>query len=300
VTSLEQQVLLALAGGVTGAGVAVLWRSVRLTRPDVAADLDAMFAAPRTTPTGRQIDRPGRALTELALRHGLRNVLLADDLALAGRPVETHTTARLVHVLAGATAAVAGWMITALVLPVHPMLAVVAVAFGGLLGISAADRRVRALARQRRREAQPAVAAYLDLVRILLAGGLPLQAALRAAADQGSGWTFAQLRHALTWAHDRGAAPDEAFRHLAERFPLPEFADLALTITSARRGASPVQALESKAAFWRGAHAAQVRADIAVADAQIELPGALVALAFVAFLTYPFLTLITSTTGVVP
>jgi hypothetical protein len=295
------QVLLAACGATAGAGLALLWRSLRLTRPDVVADLRAFFADPAPPSADRRrLDEAGRRLADAATRHGLSRLLLVDDLVLAGRTVDAHTTLRLTSMLIGAAGGVVAWIAASLVAPSSPVLAPVFMLFGGLSAISLADRPIRALALRRRREARLAVAAYVDLLRILLVGGLPLQAALPAAADQGRGWAFGQIQAALRWARDRGAPPEDGLRRLAASCPVPEFGDLAASIAAARRGASPVQALESKAAFMRGAHDAEVRAEAAVADAQIELPAAAVAMAFVCFLTYPFLTLINSSTGVVP
>jgi Flp pilus assembly protein TadB len=240
----------------------------------------------------------GAWLAALARRHGLAGLLLEDDLALAGRSVDAHTTSRLLHAILGAGAGLLVWAVAGLLMPLPVFLLPALPVFAVIFAILIADRRVRDLAAARRQEAQLAVAAYVDLVAILLIGGLPLGAALRTGADQGSGWAFTQIRAALSWAGDRGQGPDAGLEHLAHRYPVPEFADLALSIASARRGASPVIALESKAAFMRGASAAQARAEAAVADAQIELPSAVVALAFIAFLTYPLMSLLTTTPGV--
>jgi Flp pilus assembly protein TadB len=260
----------------------------------------ALHAPPRAPDTPGVSARAGRRLTELARRLGLEHALLGEDLVLAERPVEAHTAARLIHALAGLVVGVVVWLAFAIAIPLPPMIGAGVAAFGALVGLIVADGPVRRLAKARRQEAQLAVAAFIDLSRILLIGGLPLHAALRAAADVGGGWAFDELRMALSWAKDRGQPPDAGLQRLADRFPVPEFAELALTITSARRGASPVEALESKAAFVRGAESAQARTEAAIADAQIELPSAVVALAFVAFLTYPLLVILTDTPGVVP
>jgi len=299
VTGLTGQLLLAGCGASVGAGVFVLGRALAASRPSLTADLQALYAPPRTRAgTVSRGDGAGRRLSELARRAGMERALLVDELALVGRPVEAHTTARLLHALTGVASGLGVWMLTNLAVPLTVLLAPALAGLGAMVGVLVADRRVRAVGKARRQEAQLAVAAYIDLVRILLVGGLPLHAALRAAADQGSGWAFGELREALAWAKDRGLAPDSGLERLATELPVPEFADLALTVSSARRGASPVRALESKAAFMRGAEAAQVRTESAVADAQIELPAAVVALAFVFFLTYPLLILLTSSTGV--
>lgn len=297
---LSGRLLVALCGTLAGAGLYLLVRAILVGRRSLAGDLAALHAPPRPGSNRSSLGvQTARRVTELARRLGVEHVLLVDDLALAGRPVEAHTVARMAHALAGAGAGVAAWLALTLPLPLPVVLAAGFALLGGLVGLLAADRPVRRLGRERRQEAQLAVAAYVDLARILLVGGLPLHAALRAAADVGSGWAFGELRAALAWAKDRGLPPDAGLERLAGRYPVPELAELTLTITSARRGASPIEALESKAAFVRGAESAQARTEAAIADAQIELPAAVVAVAFVFFLTYPMLMLLSTTPGVV-
>lgn len=299
-TSLTVQFLIGGCGAAVGGGLHLLWCAARARGSDLTADLDALYAAPPSAHRDGSRLPLSRWLVEATHRAGLDRALLVGDLKIAGRGVEAHTTARLLHAAAGIVITTLSWILLSLLVPIALVTVLLAVLLGAVIGMWVADRRIRRLAAARRRESQVAVAAYLDLVRILVDGGLPLLAALRAAAESGDGWTFAELRRALSWAHDRSLPPDAGLRDLGERVDIPEFADLAATITSARRGASPLQALESKAAFLRGAASAQVRAEAAVADAQIELPAAAVALLFMFFLTYPLMILISTSTGALP
>lgn len=222
-------------------------------------------------------------------------LLLTDDLAIAGRDPAAHTAGRVAAATAAAIVtalACTGAALTGLSIPA--LLAPVLVVFAALVGALLTDRPVRRRAKDRRQEARLAIAAYLDLVRVLLAGGLPLPAALRLAADAGHGWAFTQIAGALAAAAAHHQPADTALEVLARRVPLAEWRELRLTVTSALRGASPVEAMDSKATHLRATEAAQARADAATADAELELPAALVALAFVGFLTYPLLALLTS------
>ena len=226
-----------------------------------------------------------------------RRLLLADDLAIAGRDPDVHTALRLgcgLGLVAATTVAVT------FALPDSVVLAMpLGVLLAALVGVALADRPVRQLAQRRRQETRLASAAYLDLARVLLASGLPLHAALRLAADAGHGWAFTQIRGALDLAAARQQPPDVGFETLAARVPLTEWRELRLTVTSALRGASPVEAMSSKAVHLRAAEAAQARADAATADAELELPAAAVALVFVVFLTYPLLSSLSSS-GLTP
>ncbi|MBL7487439.1 type II secretion system F family protein [Frankia sp. AgB1.9] len=224
-----------------------------------------------------------------------RRILLADEIAIAGRDPAAHTASRVAHatglaILAALLAAAAA----AMGLPMPVLVGPVAVLLAAFAGVTLADRPVRRLATQRRQETKLAVAAYLELVRVLLASGLPLHAVLRLAADAGHGWAFGQIRAALATSAARNQSPDAGLDELAGRVPLPELRELRLTITSALRGASPVEAMDSKATHLRASEAADARAEAATADAELELPAAAVALVFVGFLTYPLLAVLSS------
>jgi hypothetical protein len=96
-TSLIDQVLVAGCGAGIGAGVFVLWRAFRPARTLLDTDLDALYA-PRIKggPVGALgVEAVSRWLVQAARRAGLEQVLLEDDLAVAGRDVPAHTTARL-------------------------------------------------------------------------------------------------------------------------------------------------------------------------------------------------------------
>ncbi|MCM3920276.1 type II secretion system F family protein [Frankia sp. AiPs1] len=289
--------LVAACGALAGLGVWQAAWSTRAGKPDLGADLAVLFTAPATTRVA-PLTRLSQWLCTLMRDHGLGGLLRGDDVRIADRGVEAHMAARLLHVVAGAAGGLGLAALTLLVAVAPPVLSAVFVVGATLGGLALADRPVRRLARARRRDAALATAVYIDLVRILLVGGLPLPAALSAAADSGHGWTFGHLRRALTGARLRGIPPDVAVAELAAAYPLREFTDLARTLAAARAGASPVLALESRAAAIRQAEGARLRGQEAAADAQMDLPAAAVALVFVAFLAYPLLSMINSTVGI--
>jgi len=172
----SDQLLLASCGVCAGAGVYLACRALAAGRPSLAADRAALHAPPEPEESPGWGADTGRQVTELLRRLGLEQALLTDDLAMVGRTAEAHTTARLVHALLGASLGALALLAVTFVAPFPLPLAGVAALFSGLLGVLAADRPVRRLATARRQEAQLAVAAYIDLVRILLVGGLPLHA----------------------------------------------------------------------------------------------------------------------------
>jgi Flp pilus assembly protein TadB len=278
-------VVSAMCGGGFGTGLYFLGRSLRprLAPDRTGATIGARWAWMVT-----------RRFARIVGPVWARRLLLADDLAVLDVDPAAHTITRMMRlavalcatVVLEAGVAASGLAVPAIALPTGGVAAVLA-------GVAWADRPLRRRANARRQEARLAVAAYLDLVRILLVGGLPLHTALQSAADAGRGWAFAQIRGALRWARARHAPPDAGLDRLARRIPVAEFAELRLTVSSALRGASPVLALQSKSAHLRAAEAAQARLATSTADAAMELPAVAVALAFVAFLTVPLLAILT-------
>jgi|GEM_PF-527679 hypothetical protein len=294
--------MLALVGGaVAGLGLATAGLRGRPDDPTATGpSFGARSGSAGSGAAGSRSSRWARGLTRLVSRAGgpgrAGRLLLVDELRIVGRPVEVHTAARTTRALAGIVlAAVAGVAGRRAGLPLPPLALPALAIGGGLVGVLDADRPVRQRAAARRTEARLAVAAYIDLTRTLLSGGLPLHAVLGLSADAGHGWAFAEIRGALEEARQRQLPPDVGLAALADRLPIPAFADLRQTVTSALRGASPTTALASRSQHLRATEAAEARAVTASADAAMELPAAVVSLCFVAFLTYPLLAMLTAT-----
>ncbi|SNQ51691.1 conserved membrane hypothetical protein [Frankia canadensis] len=277
----------ALCGALAGAGLYALVRSL-YARPMPGGRQTGIATG------GRWAEAVTRGVIRVAGPERSRRILLADDLEILDVDPASHLVTRVIRVSLAGSAMVAldlAAVVNGLAVPV--MALPLGGALAGLIGLGWADRPLRRRANARRQEARLAVAAYLDLVRILLVGGLPLHSALQTAADTGHGWAFAQIRGALRWARARQSPPDAGLERLARQVPVAEFAELRLTVSSALRGASPVLALRSKSAHMRAVEGAQARLASSTADAAMELPAVVVALAFVAFLTVPLLAILT-------
>ncbi|MCK9895037.1 type II secretion system F family protein [Frankia sp. AgB32] len=273
----------ALCGATAGGGLWLLGRSLRTGSGGAEPRGDSGIAA-----------AVARWLTRVVGPTKARRLLLAEDLAVLGVDLAHHTVARMIRISAALGVVATMAVLTAASGHPLPTSALLLGCVGALpAGLGWADRPLRRRAGARRQEVRLAVAAYLDLVRILLIGGLPLHTALQTAADTGRGWAFTQLRLALRWAWARQLPPDAGLDRLARQVPVAEFAELRLTISTALRGASPVGALRSKSAHLRAAEAAHARLTASTADAAMELPAVVVALAFVAFLTIPLLVILT-------
>ena len=273
---------------------AALWSVVRLawSRDGLTEHLTALYRPPATRHTHHR-----RLVAGLAERFGVTiGTSLTDDLIVVGRTPDAHLTARVTHLSAAVAVTVTAVAIAVGVgVRVPVTIVTVLVVFAAVAGWLVADHRVTAAARARRRELRQAVAAYLDLVRTLVAGHLPVNAAVTLAADPGGGWAFTEIRAALAWAGEQHLAVSVGFEHLADRYPLPELRDLAATVSVAeRRGGDPIRALGDRAGFLRGADLATTRAELAAADAAIQLPAVVIALGFLAFIAIPLVELVTT------
>ncbi|ONH60462.1 secretion system protein [Frankia sp. CcI49] len=285
----------ALCGAAFGAGIYLLGRHLRRTRDAARDDRSEDRLLPHSYRVYRLAVGLDSATERVLGRSRSRRLLLTDELAILGRDPALHTATRMLRLLvASGTATALVVVLTAAGVSLPGLLLPAACLLCGVLGFLSADLPVHRRVAARRREVRAAVAAYLDLVRILLVGGAPLYSALRTAAGAGQGWAFGAISSSLDWARSHGLPPDAGLALLAARVPLAEFTDLRLTVGSALRGASPVIALRSKAVHLRATEAAQVRLETSTADAAMELPAAVVALAFVAFLTHPLLAVLMS------
>ena len=84
---------------------------------------------------------------------------------------------------------------------VAPLLVVLLLCLGApCIAWLAPIRQVVTAAKIRRSDMDLAVAVYLDLVNVLLAGGAGVETAMLAAAGAGDGWSFEQIRLALARA----------------------------------------------------------------------------------------------------
>ncbi len=87
------------------------------------------------------------------------------------------------------------------------------------------------------REFRHALAAYLELVTILMAGGAGVETAMFDAVDIGRGSAFRHLRAALSAAQARREAPWRALGQLGDRLGVVELEELEASMTLAGGGA---------------------------------------------------------------
>ena len=99
-----------------------------------------------------------------------------------------------------------------------PFIAVMFLCFAvPILSWHSAVKRVATASQIRRSDMDLAVAVYLDLVNVLLAGGAGVETAMLAAAGAGDGFSFEQIRLALVRAQSSRGSYWDSLRELGER-----------------------------------------------------------------------------------
>lgn len=152
------------------------------------------------------------------------------------------------------------------------------------------DLQLKEQATERRNDFRRAFAAYLDLVKVLVAGGAHSDGALYQAALAGDGWPFDELRSAVDWSRVNGYAPWVGFERLSAAIGVAELSELAGSLSLAdEQGASPADALTRKAESLTIHEMAEARSRADAATEQMAVPTVLIAMAFVVFLGYPAL-----------
>ena len=273
--------LLAIAAGLAPSRASLADALAFLTRqqPVPVVTLDA----------GSWAARLGRPAAALLAGLGLPGKTLRADLAILGRPPERLLAEQ-------ATAAVAGL----LALPATAgLLSVAGLRIGWQLpaagavvlaaaGFAAPALGVRQEASARRAATRHALAAFLDLVVIAIAGGAGVEAALTYAAATGQGPAFAQLRQALETARLTRQPPWQTLGQLGTELGVTELTELAASITLAGTEGARVRAsLAAKSAAMRARQLAEAEAGAQAATERMSLPLVILFAGFMLLIGFP-------------
>ncbi|MCK5891698.1 type II secretion system F family protein [Aeromicrobium sp.] len=284
-----------LIGAAAGTGLLALAWAIVPPRRDLAAAIATIDSRRSTAATPVRDDREsfpdrlGRWLTVHLERNGFTAPKLRSNLALLDRPLEAH----LVSMLAMAAFGLSLPVMVSMIVNIAgvstgfsmPLLAGLALAVGFAL---LPNTSVATAAATRRDELRRALACYLDLVSMALAGGRGVPEALPAAAHLGRGWSFDVIADTLTMARYSGTTPWEALRDLGERVDVAELRDLGAALgLVAADGAKVRDSLRARAATARArqlaeAEGAAERASTSITNAQLFL-----GFSFLLFLGYP-------------
>ena len=233
--------------------------------------------------------RLGETLASIAVRRGFAAPGLRANLTLADRTLEQHMVKKVFVGLVGLLLPVAvltvlasvgidiGWTV--------PLIVAVMLA-GGFSFLP--DLSLRQVADDRRSELRRALACYLDLVSMSLAGGRGVPEALPDAARIGRGWAFDLIGSTLSRARYSGVSPWDALAELGEHTGVNELRDLggALSLV-ADDGAKIRESLRARAATARARQLAESEGDAERGSETIRNAHLILGFAFLVFLAYP-------------
>ena len=149
-------------------------------------------------------------------------------------------------------------------------------------------RQVSAAATLRRSDMDLAVAVYLDLVNVLLAGGAGVETAMLAAAGAGDGWSFEQIRLALARAQSARRSYWDSLRELGQRTQVDSLEEVAHSVQLAgEHGARIRQSLAAKAHALRARNLARIEHEAEQRTEHMGLPMVVLFLGFILLVGYP-------------
>lgn len=173
------------------------------------------------------------------------------------------------------------------------LIGVVILIGAGVIGFFVPDSRMRVQATRRRQDFLHAFSSYLDLTNVLLAGGAGTETALIAAADAGDGWSFAEIRDALTRARSARRSPWVELANLGDSYNIPELAEVAGSVQLAgEHGARIRLSLSARADSLRNRHMGEIEAQAQAATERMGIPMVLLFIAFIALIGYPAVNLV--------
>lgn len=140
----------------------------------------------------------------------------------------------------------------------------------------------------RRSDMDLAVAVYLDLVNVLLAGGAGVETAMLAAAGAGDGWSFEQIRVALARAQSSRRSYWDSLRELGQRTRVDSLEEVAHSVQLAgEHGARIRQSLGAKAHALRARNLARIEHEAEQRTERMGLPVVVLFIGFILLVGYP-------------
>jgi Flp pilus assembly protein TadB len=283
-----------LCGAGLGVGLWAIAVGLFPPRPALSALLDRLHATTPPPPilaadSAGWASRVGRPFVRPLTALGLPHPRWRNDLAIIGKSAEQHLAEK-------ATLAVTG-----LVLPVVVQLLLALADVGGswevpaIAGVLLAvggfvlpDITVRHEAKRRRATFRHALSAYLNLIRVLLAGGAGVDGALFDAVGIGRGWAFQHLRQALLTARLTRTTPWSALGQLGIELDVPPLSELAASVSLAgTEGARVRTSLAAKAAALRTRELTDAEGEAQAATERMSLPVVMLFAGFLLFIGFP-------------
>lgn len=167
--------------------------------------------------------------------------------------------------------------------------AVALMPLGAVLGWFHAINDLRSDAEEARSDLRHAIASYLELVTILMAGGAGPESAMIDAAEVGDNTAFRLIRSALASAEMRREDLWVGLGRVGSRLGLPDLVELEATMRLAADGAKVKESLTAKADSIREKDLHRMESDAHARSETMVLPVALMFAGFMVLLGFPAL-----------
>jgi Flp pilus assembly protein TadB len=133
-----------------------------------------------------------------------------------------------------------------------------------------------------------AVAVFLDLVNVLLAGGTGIETAVLTAASAGDGWSFDYIRMTLARAQSSRENYWDALDRAGIELDVQSLRDVAQSVRIAgEHGGRVRQSLASRADVLRKNNLAHIEHDAQRRTERMGIPMVIMFMGFVVFIGYP-------------
>jgi tight adherence protein C len=143
-------------------------------------------------------------------------------------------------------------------------------------------------AHKRRTDMNMAVAVFLDLVNVLLAGGAGIETAILTAASAGDGWSFDYIRRTLARAQSSRENYWDALDRAGDEIEVQSLQDVAQSIRIAgEHGGRIRQSLTSRADALRKNNLAFIEHEAQRRTERMGIPMVAMFVGFVMFIGYP-------------
>ena len=182
------------------------------------------------------------------------------DLAIVGYQASEMVSRKLIMMLVASVSSL-GLIVALSALAIHVSMtaALVILSSAAAVGFFLPDSQMRSKAKTRRQDFLHAFSSYLDLVNVLLAGGAGTETALIAAAEAGDGWSFAEIRSALTRARSSRRSPWAELANLGVAYNSAEITEVAGSVQLAgEHGARIRLSLSARADSLRNRHMGEI------------------------------------------
>lgn len=211
------------------------------------------------------------------------------DLAISGFQASEMVSRKLATMLVAGIGATGFIVILGLLsVRLSVSISMVIVSSSLVVGFFLPDSQMRAKAKSRRQDFLHSFSSYLDLVNVLLAGGSGTETALIAAAEAGDGWSFAEIRNALTRARSSRKSPWVELAALGATYNIAEVSEVAGSVQLAgEHGARIRLSLSARAESLRNRHMGEIEAQAQSATERMGIPMVFLFIAFIALIGYP-------------